>query len=68
MKLTDFGSSFEKGELVKVLCRDPRHYDTSWSVAVVLDYFPSNTYESASYVVLIDDKVGHCQAKNVYSV
>ncbi len=68
MKLTDLGSSFEKGDSVKVMYRDPRQKHPDFSVGVVLDYFPSNAYESASYVVLIDDEVGHCQAKNVYSV
>ena len=63
-----FNSQFKAGELVQVrerffrlkkensLARDPL-------VGVVVDYWPSNVYESASYGVLVDGEVKNVEGK-----
>lgn len=49
LSLIKLGSDYEAGDLVSI-----RFPGKGSSLGVVLDYWPSNVYESASYQVLVD--------------
>lgn len=61
----DWGA-YKKGELVQV--RTPAVLDQGafiLSAGVVVDYWPSNVYERATYEVLIDGEVVHVDPRNL---
>ncbi len=68
MKLASYGASYEAGDLVKVRFKDYKRSPElwEWESAVVLDYFPSNVYEGASYLILHDGITSYIDAKNVF--
>ena len=69
MKLKDIGSSFETGDLVKILLRSYYSSEPTYKNGVILDYFPSNLYEPASYNILSGGEVLHyIEAKNVFKI
>ena len=56
-------AEYSKGELVKLNSRAKTFMDNPDSHGVVIDYWPANVYESASYEILIDGNVKIIESK-----
>ena len=72
MSNSDFGpwsgASFKKGDLVEI--KTPAVLDQALiiSTGVVVDYWPSNVYERATYEVLVDGEVVHVDPRRISSL
>lgn len=75
MNLANMGATYDLGDLVKIRY----NYGTNlvyskysgdcvqWATGVVVDYFPSNVYEPASYIVLYEGQMIDVSALDVFS-
>ena len=74
MDLISMGASYSHGDLVKVRYNGDNLFyskynrdNFQWATAIVIDYFPSNVYEPASYIVLHEGKTVDVSAHDVFS-
>jgi len=63
------GTSFKKGDLVEI--KTPAVLDRGTftiNTGVVVDYWPSNVYEKATYEVLVNGEVVHVDPRRISSL
>lgn len=68
-RLKALGASYEAGDLVKIVLRSYHSAEPTVKHGMIVDYFPSNLYESASYNILSCGEVlQYIEAKNVFKI